>query len=184
MLSIPCLFFLKGRLPIAGSSGPRRTDFSFVTSPAFWFLEGGNVALNLGYSLPSIYMSSYAAAAGFSNISGTLSIAFFNATAAIGGILAGLLIDRFHVTTVTVICGIGSAVAVLLFWGFAVSEPVLYIFAILYGTFAGSFSTTVSTAFFPRRPTGSLNRTSSGLAARTRFGAVVGTWRQVASCRC
>ncbi|KAL9096322.1 MAG: hypothetical protein Q9165_001319 [Trypethelium subeluteriae] len=96
----------------------------------------------MGYSLPSIYMSSYAAAEGFSGLSGTLAISFFNAAAAIGGILAGLLVDRFHVTTVTAICGIGGALAVLLFWGFAVSEPVLYVFAILYGTFAGSFSTT------------------------------------------
>ena len=127
-----------------------------MTSPAFWFLEGGNVALNLGYSLPSIYMSSYAAAAGFSKLSGTLAIALFNATAAIGGILAGLLVDRFHVTTVTAICGIGSAVAVLLFWGFAISEPILYVFAILYGTFAGSFTTTVSSASFADCLTGSL----------------------------
>ena len=174
-MSIPCLFFIKGRLPIAASSGPRRNDFGFVISPAFWFLEGGNLALNLGYSLPSIYMSSYAAAVGFSSLTGTLAIALFNAAGAIGGILAGLLIDRFHVTTVTAICGGGSALAVFLFWGFAVSEPMLYIFAILYGTFAGSFTTTVSPSSFTYSLMVSLNHRSSGPAVRTLYGTAVET---------
>ena len=164
MVSMPCLLFIKARLPIAGSSAPRRNDFSFVTSPAFWFLEGGNMALNLGYSLPSIYMPSYAAAMGFSGLTGTLAIAFFNAAGAIGGVLAGLLVDRFHVATVTAMCGIGSAAAVLIFWGLAVSEPIFYIFAVLYGVFAGSFTTTVGLSSSVESFVGLLSSRSSGLA--------------------
>ncbi|KAI9666239.1 MAG: hypothetical protein M1821_004174 [Bathelium mastoideum] len=113
---------------------------------------------------------------GFSGLTGTLAIAFFNAAAAIGGILAGLLVDRFHVATVTAICGGGSAVAVLLVWGFAVSEPILYIFAILYGIFAGSFSTTWSGCANALRRRGRIVETGSVLSlmiAGKGIGAVV-----------
>ena len=35
---------------------------------------------------------------------------------------------------------LGSAVAVFLIWGFALSEPVIYIFALFYGIFAGGYT--------------------------------------------
>jgi MFS family permease len=54
----------------------------------------------------------------------------------------GSLIDRFHVTTCLLLSSIGATVGTFLLWGFSTSLPVLYIFCITYGLFAGSFSST------------------------------------------
>ncbi|KAI9703956.1 MAG: hypothetical protein M1820_005738 [Bogoriella megaspora] len=109
-------------------------------------------------------MPSYATAVGFSTLSGVIGIALFNALGAIGGVIAGILVDKYHVTTVTLMCGIGSAVSVLLFWCFAVSESMLYVFAILYGLFAGSFTSTWSRSAGAIRIGGRNAETSSVLA--------------------
>jgi hypothetical protein len=48
------------------------------------------------------------------------------------------------VTTCFMISTLGMALGTFLFWGFATHPPVLYIYCIYYGLFAGSYSTTWS----------------------------------------
>lgn len=55
-----------------------------------------------------------------------------------------MLIDRFHVTTVVIISTVGAVLSVFLFWGFSDALPLLIVFSILYGLFAGGFVTTIS----------------------------------------
>lgn len=50
--------------------------------------------------------------------------------------------DKYHVTTAILVSCIGAVVAVFLFWTFAITQPVIFVFAILYGVFAGGFSST------------------------------------------
>ena len=59
--------------------------------------------------------------------------------------------DRYHVTTAINVCVVGTVTAVFLFWSFAVYQPVLYTFAILYGIFAGGFAATWSGCTAPVR---------------------------------
>jgi MFS family permease len=73
-----------------------------------------------------------------------LSVSLLNAAATFGMIFTGLLVDRFHISTVLFISAIGSAMSVFLLWGFAVKELVLYAFAIAYGIFAGGYTATWS----------------------------------------
>ena len=48
-------------------------------------------------------------------------------------------------------CTIGTVVAVFVFWSFAVYQPILYVFAFLYGIFAGGFPATWSGCTGPVR---------------------------------
>lgn len=57
VLTIPGLFFMKGRIPVRGQTGPRRMDMSFLRSRAFWLLGGVTIVQGLGYFMPSIYLS-------------------------------------------------------------------------------------------------------------------------------
>lgn len=51
--------------------------------------------------------------------------------------------DRVHVTTVIALSTVGTMVAVFLFWGLSTALPLLCIFSILYGFFAGGFVSTI-----------------------------------------
>ncbi len=59
----------------------------------------------------------------------------------LGTIVLGAQIDRLHVTTVILISTLGAALSVLTVWGTSTALPVLCAFSIMYGFFAGAFST-------------------------------------------
>jgi MFS family permease len=54
----------------------------------------------------------------------------------------GMLCDRFHVTTVILLSTIGATISVFVYWGLSTAYPLLCIFAVLYGFFAGGFVST------------------------------------------
>jgi MFS family permease len=74
-----------------------------------------------------------------------------NAANVVGAMIIGFMIDRYHVTTAINFCAIGTVVAVFLFWTFAVYKPMLFLFAIVYGIFAGGFASTWSGVVDPVR---------------------------------
>lgn len=84
----------------------------------------------------------FARAVGFSALLGTIAVSIMNASNIIGSTAAGILTDKFHVTTAINVCAVGTVLAVFLFWTFAVYTPMLFLFAILYGMFAGGFAAT------------------------------------------
>jgi MFS family permease len=108
-------------------------------------LQIGNILQSLGYFLPYTYISSYAVQEiGASTTIGTVVLALVNVTSVPGGIVMGSLNDHFPVTVAIFISSIGSALAVFLLWGFASHVPLLTLFSITYGFFAGGFSSTWS----------------------------------------
>jgi MFS family permease len=107
-------------------------------------LEIGNIIQSFGYLLPTTYLASYTNDLGLPSISGALLIAVFSLASVPGGMVIGSLGDRLPPTTVILISSIGSAIAVLLFWGLAAHLTLLVIFAVTYGFFAGGFSATYS----------------------------------------
>ena len=144
ILTSPVLIWLKPRLPVPRDARPRPNDLTFLRTPAFWVLQTGNIILNLGFFIPSIYLPSYAHTINLPPLTGTGAISAFNAATICGAIGSGALIDYLHVTTVILISALGSSTAVLLFWGLATTTPMLYTFALLFGLFAGGFSATWS----------------------------------------
>ena len=97
---------------------------------------------SLGFFMPGIYLPTYAREVGLSSTQGALMIALFNSTSVFGTITLGSLTDRMHVTSVIFISSIGATLSVFLIWGFAVTLPLLCLFSLLYGFFAGGYSAT------------------------------------------
>jgi MFS family permease len=132
-------------------------------------LQTGNVLQSLGYFLPSTYLSSYAVSSlHASSTIGTLLIALFNGASVPGGIVIGMLGDRWRVTNVVLVTSLGSTVAVFLFWGLARQVALLAVFALVYGFFAGGFSSTWSGVLTE------LKRESPALDTGLVFGLLAG----------
>ena len=142
ILSSPFLLFLRPRIPLSMSSRPRRLDLSFTLTSTFWFLEVGNILESFGFFIPNIWLPTYARSLGLSSLSGTIAVMLFNTTSIFGQVMLGSMIDKMHVTNVIMISTIGASLSVFLGWGLSVSMPLLCIFALLYGLFAGGFTST------------------------------------------
>ena len=147
ILTGPLLFFVKPRIPLSQSPRQHRSartfDFSFLTLRTFLILQFCNILEGLGYFMPSIYLPTYAQQyleAG--SLPSAFTLITINVASVFGCVLMGHLIDRFHVTTCILISTIGATLGTFLLWGFSTSLPLLYIFCITYGLFAGSFSST------------------------------------------
>lgn len=56
----------------------------------------------------------------------------------------GFLSDRYHITICILISTVGTVISVFFIWGFPITLPLLHIFSIAYGLFAGGFSSTWS----------------------------------------
>ncbi|KAK2799831.1 hypothetical protein FQN50_008352 [Emmonsiellopsis sp. PD_5] len=140
--SIPLLLVVKPRIPPSQNHQPRRMDLSFLKDRSFIILQLGNILEGLGFFMPTVYLPSYARSLGIPSGTITATVSLLNGSMVFGCIFVGLLVDRFHVTTAVLICTIGATISTFVFWGLAVSIPLLCIFSIVYGFFAGGFTTT------------------------------------------
>lgn len=137
------LVFLKPRTNKRSTTQVSRgLDVRFFKSPAFWILQVGNIFQGLGYFMPILYMPSFAADRGWPTLTGTIAVMLCNVSIVVGATSIGWIVDRYHVTTAIMISCVGTVVAVFIFWSFAVYRPMLFIFAIMYGVFAGGFPAT------------------------------------------
>ncbi len=142
LLSGPLLYYVKPRLPVSPATHARPVNFHFLKTSTFWILQAGNIIQGLGYFIPNIYLPTYARSLGLSPVAGTVTVSLFNTTSVFGQIILGSLIDRVHVTTVVLISTVGATLSVFLLWGFSASLPLLCMFSLVYGLFAGGFSST------------------------------------------
>ncbi|KAF2841835.1 putative MFS monocarboxylate transporter [Patellaria atrata CBS 101060] len=147
LMTAPLLHFLRPRIPVARSSSARRLDLSFLRLSSFWMLQAGNIMQSLGYFLPTAYLSAYTVdQLHLSSTIGTLLLSILNGTSVFGGIVIGVVSDHFHVTNAILVSTLGSTAAIFFLWGFSSHVAVLSIFVIVYGFFAGGYSTTWSGA--------------------------------------
>ena len=144
LISCPLLYFLRPRVPVSRISATPRHGLGFLQTSTFWVLITGFVISSLGYFIPSIYLPTFARSLGLSPSIGTLMVALTNASTVFSTIIMGWLIDRFHVTTIIVLCSICSSVSVFVFWGLSTALPLLTIFSIMYGFFAGGLISTIA----------------------------------------
>ncbi|KFY09090.1 hypothetical protein V492_05628 [Pseudogymnoascus sp. VKM F-4246] len=142
IISAPVIYFLRARVAPSQSSLPVRQGLGFLQTRTFWLLQIGLTMESMGYFIPSIYLPTFARSLGYSPSIGTLLVALLNAASVPSTILLGMLIDRFHVTTVVLISTVGAVLSIFLFWGFSDALPLLIVFSILYGFFAGGFVST------------------------------------------
>lgn len=142
ILSGPLLYYVKPRIPVSAATHARGLDFTFLKTCTFWMLQAGNILESLGFFIPNIYLPTYARSLGLSPVAGTVTVSLFNTTSVFGQVILGSLTDRVHVTTVILISTIGATLSVFLLWGLSTSLPLLCIFSIVYGLFAGGFTST------------------------------------------
>ncbi|KAI1383877.1 MFS general substrate transporter [Hypoxylon trugodes] len=123
-----------------------RLSFAFARHTTFWILQCGNVFQSLGYLMPSTYIASYAAALGFPSATRPILLALISLASVFGSLMIGLLSDAgLRANTVILVSSLGSALPVFLLWGLgggAHQVAILIVFTILYGFFAGGFSST------------------------------------------
>ncbi|KAF4956617.1 hypothetical protein F66182_18350, partial [Fusarium sp. NRRL 66182] len=146
---------------------------SFLRLSTFWILEISNIIQGLGYFLPSAYLSSFARDIGLSDTYGTLVLALFNGTSVFGGVVMGILCDRFDVTNIILLSSVASATSVLLFWGLCPhgsggGVALLTLFSVTYGFFAGGFSSTWSGVM------NEVKRANPGMETGLVFGLLAG----------
>ncbi|KAJ4334943.1 hypothetical protein N0V95_009034 [Ascochyta clinopodiicola] len=138
----PLTFFLKPRLPVAQTTNFRSFNLSFLKNKTFLILQLGNILEGFGYFVPSIYLPTYAKSLGASNSVSALTLILINIAAVFGCVAMGGIVDRWHISTCILVSTVGSTLSVFLLWGFSTSLPLLLVFCVVYGLFAGSYSTT------------------------------------------
>lgn len=142
LMAAPLLYYVKPRLPISRASNVRAFDMSFLWKHTFLIFQMGNIVEALGYFLPTIYLPTIARTLGANSVLASLTVILCNLASVFGCIAMGHLVDRYHATTCILVSTIGSTIAVFLLWGFSVSLAPLYAFCVVYGLFAGSFTST------------------------------------------
>ncbi|VDB93434.1 unnamed protein product [Peniophora sp. CBMAI 1063] len=128
------------RLPVARRAAPAPWDFSFVRQPVFLFVAATIFIQGLSYFPVSLYIPSYAASLGFSSLNGTLALAAFNLSTVLGQVVFGYYCDRGPYTTAMIGSAVLSSVFAFVLWGFARSLVLIYVFAVMFGSISGGFS--------------------------------------------
>ncbi|RAK97235.1 putative MFS monocarboxylate transporter [Aspergillus ibericus CBS 121593] len=144
ILTGPLVYFVKPRVPAPKRPSSRISipNLKFLSSSTFLLFQAFNTIEALGYFLPSLYLPTYARSIGASGTLEALTVILLNVASVAGCVCMGAIIDHLDVTTCILISAAGSTLGVFLLWGFSVSLPPLFIFAIVYGLFAGSYTST------------------------------------------
>lgn len=144
-VTILLLYFVKPRVKPSQVHGQsvRRINLGFVLNGKFLLYQLPSMIQALGFFIPSIWLPSYARTVFHASSKvAALTIVTINLASAAGNIVMGFLIDRFHVTTCILVSSFGTVIGTFLLWGLAQNLAVLFVFCIMYGLFAGSFSAT------------------------------------------
>ncbi|KAJ5847812.1 hypothetical protein N7455_011769 [Penicillium solitum] len=143
ILTAPLVYFVKPRVPIPNNRpSPPAPNFRFMFTSTFAIFEFCNTVEALGFFLPSIYLPTYAGMIGASTSLQALTVILFNLASVVGCVLMGAIIDKLDVTLCILISTVGSSIGIFLIWGFSMSLAPLFIFSIVYGLFAGSYTST------------------------------------------
>lgn len=144
-LTAPLVYFIRPRIPPARKGRISKSSFTSLLDPIFFLYQITSVIQALGFFLPGVYLPTFARTTlGAGPLPAALTVMVVNVALVFGCLAMGLLIDRFHPTTCILISSAGAAVGTFLFWGFATNMALLYVFCIMYGLFAGSYTSTWS----------------------------------------
>ncbi|OTB07091.1 hypothetical protein M426DRAFT_318449 [Hypoxylon sp. CI-4A] len=141
VLTIPLACYIKPRLPHSATSHAKPFNLKLLVLPTFWLYQLANVVEATGFFLPGIYLPTYARSAlGAASYTSATTVLLVNVASVVGCIGMGWFIDRFHVTTCILFSTIGATIGALIIWGLSSSLPLLYFFCVVYGLFAGSYT--------------------------------------------
>ncbi|KAF9071401.1 major facilitator superfamily domain-containing protein [Rhodocollybia butyracea] len=119
VFTVPCLPFIKPRVPVAQVVEVRSVNTAFLTYSSFWILFIANLFQGLANFLPSLYLPTFASDLNLGTTSGSLALSLINGASVPGLIFLGWLSDLFDVRWSILLSSLGSAMSVFLLWGFA-----------------------------------------------------------------
>lgn len=140
VLAAPFLYFHKSRLPVSREVKYSRLNARFLCTRVSIIYQLGNIAEALGFFLPAIYLPTHAHTLGASSFLASLTVTALNLASVFGSVSMGFLSDRCHTLTCVSISTAGTVVSVFLIWGFSTTVPILIVFGVAYGIFAGGYS--------------------------------------------
>lgn len=177
ILTAPLVYFVKPRVPVESNRPrPPPPSLKFIFTPTFALFQLCNTVEALGFFLPSLYLPSYADSLGASSSLQALTVILFNVASVGGCVLMGAIVDKVDVTTCILISTAGSTIGVFLIWGFSMSLAPLYVFCIVYGLFAGSYTSTwpgIMREVVQKKPSAESSIVFACLAAGRGIGNVV-----------
>ncbi|KAK8008615.1 hypothetical protein PG991_011166 [Apiospora marii] len=143
-ITAPLAFFIKPRVPVSKNTGANKArpfNFNFLLLPSFLVYQSFNILEATGFFLPAIYLPTYARSVFASgSLPSATTVLLVNVASVVGCVAMGSLTDRLHVVTCILVSTAGAALGVFLVWGLASSLAGLYAFCLLYGLFAGSYT--------------------------------------------
>ena len=142
VLTLPLAFFIKPRLPQSATTHIKPFNLGFTLSRTFMLHQAANIIQGLGFFIPSIYLPTYARSLGAGTFTSALTLLLVNVASTVGCLAMGSMTDYLHVTTCLMVAGVGSGLGTFLLWGFASSLPLLFVYCIVYGLFAGPYTST------------------------------------------
>lgn len=169
LLTAPLSVFIKPRLPVSSQLHARPFNLRFMRMPSFVMYQTFNVIEAMGFFLPGLYLPTYARSAlgAQSAYASAATVLMVNVASVFGCVAMGWFTDRFHVTTCILLSTVGATLGVFLLWGLSASLPMLYVFCVVYGLFAGSF-----TSCWPGIMKDVLARAGAGDDRRERYGVI------------
>ncbi|KAG5971930.1 hypothetical protein E4U55_001003 [Claviceps digitariae] len=140
LMTMPLAFFIKPRLTQGANTHVKPFRLGFALTRTFILHQMENIVQGLGFFLPSIYLPMYARSLGASSFASALTLLLVNVATGFGCAAMGSLTDHLHVTTCLMISALGAGLGTFFLWGFATSLPLLFVYCITYGLFAGPYS--------------------------------------------
>jgi MFS family permease len=169
---VPCIL-LKARLPPRKSGPP--VDYASLRDPVFMLYTGGTFLGFMGIYIPIFYISTYATALGINPELAFYFLPILNAGSVVGRLLPNFLADKTGPINMFLPCTLFTGVMAFAWMGIF-NEGGLFVFALLYGFFSGSFVS------LPPACISSLTSDLSTLGTRlgmnffiSGFGVLVGT---------
>ncbi|KAI7648613.1 hypothetical protein KC318_g17839, partial [Hortaea werneckii] len=99
VMMTPALYFIKGRVPVSGSSALRPVDLGYMKRAAFWVFWISIMFEGLGYFVPTYWLPSFARSLNVPSFVGPLGLALYNVAVVVGAVSMGALVDHCHAGT-------------------------------------------------------------------------------------
>ena len=142
VVNCSCAMLIRDRNKAVGST-QLAFDYALFKRPAFLFLLGWGFFSMMGYIVLLFSLPNYATSIGLSAKQGSIIGAVLNLGQGLGRPLVGIFSDKAGRINLAGLCTFVAGLFCLVIWIFAKSFGVLVFFAIIVGTVAGTFWTTI-----------------------------------------
>lgn len=142
-VNVVCALLIRDRNNALGSS-QLAFDYKLFKRGEFWLLLGWGFFSMMGYITLLFSLPNYATSIGLSSHQGSIVGAVLNLGQGLGRPLVGIFSDKTGRINIAGVCTFICGLFCFIIWIFAKSLGVLVFFALIVGTIAGTFWTTIA----------------------------------------